>query len=224
MTRLGEASDMRAALVPLGLVCCLAPLTARAEESARGRFEVGGSLGYAFPLGSAEIGSELRDTTQGIPTFALDASVRLIGSVGASLRGHFGIGIPTLCASPDACAGSLGTDIGFALGPRFELPRVGPVHPHATLGVGYEWFAARLKSGEVSASRSYDGPTIVACELAAPFRLSRRWSFGPSGGFDVGSFTNAEVRTPAGLADGIVSRALHGRVWVALRLVAAPDS
>jgi hypothetical protein len=187
---------------------------AEAKEPAR-LFDVGASLGYAIPLGSAETGSRVSDTTYGIVPVELDAVYRLTVGVGVGAWVRYGASIPTLCTTANDCESSIGRDIAVAARVRFFLPRLGPLRLIADAGVGYEWFASKLTDGGATSTRAYRGPLLFTGSVASPFHLSARWTLGPVVGATVGTFTNRSLESPA--IDE--NAAVHGRsvhAWLSL--------
>jgi hypothetical protein len=193
---------------------------ARADDVPR-RFEVGLALGYAFPVGSTDVGNHLRDETFGLAALDADVSLRLTRRIGLALGARYGVGIPTLCATAADCMSSLGSDVALALRVRIELPSLGRLAPRVDFGPGYEWFASGLTDRGSSSSRAYDGPILVSASLALPFRLSSRWTLGAVVNASAGTFVHLALDTPSGSSSGaIAGRALHGWIAPAIRLAA----
>ena len=181
-------------------------------------FEIAAMLGYAMPLGSAERGSQISDTTFGQVPFAIEAGYRLTSIVGVVARALVGVGIPTQCVTLAECESSLGSDVSFTLGARFFLPRIGPVEPIADAGLGYEWLTAKLADGDATSTRAYHGPVLLSLELAAPFSLGRRWTLGPMLGVSIGRFTSYALETNALSPSGAVPNGTwHGWLSVGIR-------
>jgi hypothetical protein len=190
--------------------------TAHAQER---RIEAAASLGYAFPIGSAERGSRLSDTTIGLVPFAAQLAYRFANVVGVVASARYSVGIPPLCQTASDCQNSLGSDVALAIGVRFFLPRVGPVAPCADVGVGYEWLVTRLSDHDFTSTRSYRGPLLLSAEAFAPFSLSSRWMFGPALGASFGRFSDYSLETPAGHHDGSTAdRAFHMWLFVGAQL------
>ncbi len=199
----------------------LSPTAAGADEPAR-PWSVGLALGYAFPVGSAERGSRLSDTTRGLVPLELVAAYRFTPTLGLEAVAFGSFGIPTLCQSASDCTSSLGTDLALALRARVELPVLGRLAPSAALGLGYEWSTSRLSDSGVGSSRAYAGPTVLSAEVYAPFVLSPRWRLGPTVGAWVGTFTRSTLQTSATSTSGAVAEhALHAWVPVNVRLEAS---
>jgi hypothetical protein len=185
---------------------------------------VGASVGWAAPLGSAERGGRLRDTTFGTVPLGLDASYRVLSSVGVAAHVTYGIGVPTLCQTTGDCTASLGTDVLAILGIRWHLPRLGPTSPLVDLGVGYEWFAARFADAGAHSARSYRGPVLTSGRLAAPFRAGAHWTLGPVVELSVGTFTARSLQTNvSSISQDVASRAVHGWLQLGVRLAFVPS-
>jgi hypothetical protein len=179
------------------------------------RVEVGASLGYGAPVGNAERGSRVSDTTFGDVFFAADAGYRLTRIVGVAVRARYGLVIPTLCATASDCEASLGSDVALDLVARFHTPRIGPFQPLADVGLGYEWLTTRLVDSGAQSARSYGGPVLLVTRVAAPAALGDRWSFGPVLEASYGTFTSFELRTTARSFSGDVPwRTPHA--WLSL--------
>ena len=169
------------------------------------KMELGATLGYAEPVGSAERGSRVADTTFGQVPVALDGAYRLTGLVGVVARLQYGVAIPTQCASASECEASLGSDVVMSLGARFRLPRL-----IVDASVGYEWLTTRLADGDATSTRAYHGPALLAVEVVAPFALGKGWTLDPALGASVGTFTSYALETNALSPSGTVpERAWH---------------
>jgi hypothetical protein len=202
------------------LVASSAPVRAEADAH---RLEIAASLGYAGPVGEAERGARVRDTTFGATPLALDASWRLAPIVAVALHASWGPTIPTLCASAGDCVASLGSDTSIALAGRVLLPHVGRLEPWAEVGVGYEWLTTRLVDSGATASRSYHGPTVAIFQLAAPVRLGERWTLGPVLGASLGTFTGYSLQTNAASPSGsVAATAVHTWLSVGVRIGFSP--
>jgi hypothetical protein len=179
----------------------------------------GASFGWAEPLGSAARGARLRDTTFGTVPLGLDASYRLLPALGVVAHGQYGFGVPTLCQTAADCTASLGTDIELDLAIRWHLPRFGPTASLVDVGMGYEWFTARLVDAGAHSTRSYRGPVLLSAALAAPFRLSTSWTIGPVIGLWAGTFTaqSLEANTVSS-SDNVPGRTVHAWLRVGVRL------
>jgi hypothetical protein len=184
---------------------------------------VAASVGWAAPLGSAERGGRLRDTTFGAVLLGLDAAYRLLSSLGLAAHVAYGVGAPTLCQTAGDCTASLGTDVAVVLGIRWHVPRLGPTAPLVDLGVGYEWFTARFADAGAHSSRSYRGPLLTSGRLAAPFRVGAHWTIGPLLELSVGTFTAQSLQTNvSSISQDVASRAIHGWLQLGVRLAFVP--
>jgi hypothetical protein len=197
----------------------LLPASAAADDPSSKRLEVGLSLAYAAPIGDAERGGRVRDTTFGATPIALDAAYRLLPRIGIAARLQYGVGIPTLCQTASDCESSLGGDSIVLLGARFHLPRLGPLAPVADAGVGYEWLTTRLSDSGALSTRAYNGPILFWTWIDAAFRLGDRWTLGPAVGMTVGTFTTYSLETGARAFSGNVpARAVHAWIFFGPRL------
>jgi hypothetical protein len=175
--------------------------------------EIGASLGYAAPVGSAEHGSRVSDTTFGQLPVALDGAVRLADRAGVRAGLQYGVAIPTQCASASECESSLGSDVALSLGARFFLPWV-----VADASVGYEWLTTKLVDADATSTRAYRGP-LFSVAATLPFTLGARWTLGPAIGASIGTFTSYALETNALSPSGSVpERAWHAWLSVAVRV------
>ena len=180
--------------------------------------EIGAAAAYAAPVGSAERGGAVSDTTFALAALDLDASYRFTRALGLVAFARVGAGIPTLCATTDDCVASLGRDVALALRARFFLPAWGRLEPHVDAGAGFEWGLAKLADSGVTSRRTWSGPIALSLEAAAPFRLSAHFSLGPVVGAQIGTFTSSTLETPAFTADRTGSgRTLHAWLSIAVR-------
>jgi hypothetical protein len=211
---------LRAAII---LPFLLASHVAVANESTGRPLAVATSLGYATPMGSAERGARVSDTTFGTVPVSLDAAYRWSPHLGVSLRAQYGIAIPTLCRSVGDCTASLGSDFAVSLAIRVYAPRVGRMAPFVDAGIGYEWLTTRLVDAGASSARSYQGPILVSTTMGVPFRLGERWKIGPFVSVAAGTFTSFSLDTNASVHSGNVpARAVHAWLTFGARLEFSP--
>jgi hypothetical protein len=192
---------------------------ASGAESPRERGSAGVSLGYAFPAGGLEHGSDLSDLTYGSASLAAEAAFRSSTSfsVGAGLA--YGFVVPKLCASGSACRSSIGGDFVPSVLGVLHLPRLGSLESEVAFRLGYEWFWSRLSDGSVTSTRAFDGP-LLGLELHALWPVSRLVHIGPFAGIGSGIFVRSSLEAPH--VDS--SRSLDGaelHVWPTLGVRAA---
>jgi hypothetical protein len=188
-------------------------------DAALPQLDLGASIAYAAPVGSAERGGRVSDTTFGIVPFRIDAAYALTPSIGIALAGAYAPAIPTLCQSAGDCISSLGSDVTISLRARLLLPRLGPTSPRLDLGVGYEWLTTKLVDSGATSTRAYNGPTLAILEAQAPFRLGTHWTLGPTLGAMLGVFANESLETNAvSQSAGVSGRAAHAWLVLGLRL------
>lgn len=213
---------MRRASIAIVFAASVVATRANAGEPDARRIEIGASLGYDFPIGSAERGARASDTTFGLVPIQVDGAYRWTDRIGVVLAGRYGIGVPRLCASTSECVASLGRDVVLSVRARFFFPRLGPVAPRADAGLGYEWWTTRLADGDATSTRAYSGPLSFVGELAAPFAVGSRANVGPVLGAAIGTFTGYSVASgPVDLHGSVPARALHGWLSIAVRVGAS---
>jgi hypothetical protein len=200
------------------------PARARAQErDGAHRVDLGSAVGYATPIGSAERGAQVGDTTIGAVLLQIDAALALTRTVAGVLAVSYAPAIPTLCQSANDCVSSLGSDVAVSLRVRASLPRIGPTVPRVELGSGYEWLTTRLSDMGTTSTRGYDGPLLGVVEVDAPFQLGRRWTLGPALGAMVGVFANEALETSAYRRNAFASeRSLHAWLTLSVRLQFSP--
>lgn len=196
--------------------CVAALLFLASSAAAEDRWDVGASIGYAAPVGSAQRGDKTSDTTSALVPFSLDASYRATKNVGAAASLTYGIGAPTLCGSASECISSLGHDVAFSARAKLFLPKLFRFEPTMELGPGWEWMTAKLADGGAESSRMYSGPVFVV-EASAPFRFGRRLTLGPALGATMGTFTTARLDTPTFSRDDAGGHAIHAWLYASLR-------
>jgi hypothetical protein len=194
----------------------LSPSIAHAEDAvSTPRFravQVGAELGYAFPMGDLERGSEVADVVHGLVPLGLEFGYRFNRRVSLVLQGSYAIGIPTLCVTAGDCMASLGHDIRLGLGARFALPPIGPVLPQLRATFGYEWFRSELTDNGVTSGRSYRGPILGSLQAFGNLG-SENGGVGPFAALSAGVFSSRELDTPAFTAASSVDKtSLH--VWL----------
>src|SRR5215468_7373464 len=96
---------------PLPHLACLTAMSAAAVLSSTARADPSNSspptrpvqvaveLGYSFPMGDLERGSEVGDVVHGIVPLGIEVDYRLNPSVALVVQGAYAFGIPTLCAT-----------------------------------------------------------------------------------------------------------------------------
>lgn len=184
-------------------------------------WSVGLSLGYSFPVGSLEEASRVSDTTYGLVAVAPDVAYRIDPRLGIFVRGSYGVGVPTLCASASDCQDSLGSDVQLILGSRFSFERAIGRRFFGELGLGYEWYASTLSDEGVESTRRYRG-ALFSTRAGVDFGLGKHFSLGPIVDVCVGELSHSSFESPgvdrSGRVDGA---AVHG--WITLGLRAAID-
>src|SRR6516162_1941781 len=80
------------------------------------RFTVLGDIGYTYPVGGAENGTDTRDVSFGLIPISVRGTYELPRGWNAAARFRYAVSIPTLCASGPDCESSLGRDLVFAVG------------------------------------------------------------------------------------------------------------
>jgi hypothetical protein len=208
---------MRLATILMTWAGLNAAIPAAAQAPPPRPFELAASLGCAAPVGSAERGSRVSDTTFAAVPFAFEVGYRLTRLLGVVAYGRYGVGIPTLCRSASDCESSLGSDVALEIAARLYVPHIGPVAGLVDAGVGYEWLATRLVDASGTSARAYRGPVLFSIRLAAPLRLGRSWTIGPVAGASLGTFTTYRLETNALSPSGDVpARAVHA--WLSLSI------
>jgi hypothetical protein len=206
---------MRAAL--LASIACLLVLHAPSASAEGLPLSVGISLGYATPLGSAERGSHVSDTTLGAVPIALDVRYRILQRLGVGLRAQYALGLPTLCQTSGDCIASLGGDTAIVVSARYALAGWRSMTPSVETAFGYEWSTARFADANGRSSRSYRGPLLLALRAVVSFHVAKRWSVGPFLEASGATFTDYALDTNASSPSAHIPwRAMHG--WVSLGL------
>jgi hypothetical protein len=210
----------------IALALCLAgvagaPGLARADpgapESRLSRITVFGDLGYAYPIGTAERGTDTRDVSFGLIPLSVRGVYDLAGDWNASARLRYALGIPTLCASGPDCESSLGRDVAVSIGVGRALRRWRGFTAHVGLEIGWEWLTTRLSDSGVTASRGWNGP-IATLEIFLDLKSRGPWSLGPALGVDAGFFSHFDLETPAGQAGGSTDAAIHAWPTISFRV------
>jgi hypothetical protein len=172
------------------------------------RVTVLGELGYAYPIGSAENGTETRDVSFGLIPVSVRGTYDLPRGWNAAARFQYAVNIPTLCSSGPDCESSLGRDLVVAVGVGRSLPPWRRLTAHVALDVGWEWFTMKLSDAGVAATRSWNGP-IVSLDVFVDMKSHGPWSVGPVVSMDLGVFSHFDINTPVGHAGGSADAALH---------------
>ena len=172
------------------------------------RLALVGQLGYAYPVGSAEQGTDTRDVSFGIVPIALAASYDLSDRWTARARFQYAPNIPTLCADTSDCISSVGRDLSLTVGVGRALPAWRHARPELNLEVGWEWLTTKLVDSGVTSERSWNGPVAIL-ELFVDLKTQGPWHLGPTVGFGAGFFSHFDLETPAGSTGGSTATALH---------------
>lgn len=206
--------------IGLALVPALVATSAKAATEPVRHFDVAATLGYAFPAGSSERGARLSDVTFGSVPLDLTVMYRLSRRLAVGVSGGYGVVIPTLCGDSPDCISSLGYDVAIAARARIFMPRLLGAEPYADVGVGYEWFAAKLADSGAISTHAYDGPILLSSELGAPFELGGRWTLGPAVRLSLGTFVGSHLEAPGVSRDlGVSDRSVHG--WLSFTVRAS---
>lgn len=192
------------------LALAAASRLARAEEPRRS--QLGIDLGYAFPAGSNERGSDLSDVTFGIVEAGIVGAYRIHDRWSIGPGAHYGIVIPTLCSSSSECKASLGHDVRVGALGRVVVGRWGSFEPDAELELGYEWFASKLVDSDVTSERKYRG---VQATLRAHggFELTRAVFLGPSLELGTGVFGRTSLDAP-GIQEARSTEGTSVHLWL----------
>jgi len=174
-------------------------------------------LGYAYPIGAAETGTDTRDVSFGLVPLSLIGTYDLARDWSANARLSYALNIPTLCASAPDCESSVGHDVGISIGVGRTLPRRWHLTARLGLDVGWEWLTTKLSDAGVASSRSWGGP-FARLEIFADLKPSGPWSLGPAIGIDAGFFSHFDLDTPAGQTGGSTSTAIHAWPIVSFRV------
>lgn len=198
--------------------CLFGPVVARADTGASplSRVRLLADIGYAYPAGTAETGTDTRDVSFGLVPLSLVGTYDLARDWSASARLRYALNIPTLCASAPDCESSLGRDVAATVGVGRALPRRWHVTARVGLEVGWEWLTTKLSDAGVVASRSWNGP-FVRMEIFGDLKSGGPWSVGPAIGIDSGFFSHFDLVTPAGHTGGSTDSAIHAWPTVSFR-------
>src|SRR5689334_21774625 len=132
----------------------------KAEVPRTRTLQVALELGYTFPMGDLERGSEVSDVVHGLVPLGSEVGYRFNSTVSLVAHGAYPFGIPTLCATASDCTASLGHDLRLGVGGRFALFQLGPVLPELRASFASEWFRSELSDNDVTSGRSYRGPIL----------------------------------------------------------------
>jgi hypothetical protein len=185
--------------------------------SAFSRIFVFGDVGYAYPMGSAETGTDTRDVSFGLVPLTVGGSYDVARGWNVDGRLRYAPNIPTLCASGPDCEASLGHDIALAVGVGRSLPGWWRFTPHVAVEVGWEWLTTRLSDSGVTASRSWNGP-IAAVDAFVDLKTDGPWMIGPAVRLEAGFFSHSALETPAGPSSGSAGAAIHAWPTISFRL------
>jgi hypothetical protein len=172
------------------------------------RFVVTGQVGYGYPLGGAEQGTDTRDVSFGIVPLALGSSYDLDGRWTTRARFQYAPNIPTLCADTSDCISSVGRNVSVTVGVGRALPAWRYARAELNLEVGWEWLTTRLVDSGVSSAHSWSGP-VALLELFVNLESEGPWRLGPTFGLEAGFFSHFDLDTPAGTAGGATATAIH---------------
>ena len=181
------------------------------------RVTVFADIGYAYPRGTAETGTDTRDVSFGLVPLSLGGTYDLTARWSGSLRLRYAFNIPTLCASAPDCESSIGRDVAVAVGIGRALPRWWHLAPRVGFEVGWEWLTTELSDSGVVSSRSWNGP-FARLEIFTDLKSGGPWSVGPALGIDVGLFASSDLDTPAGHSSGSTDTTIHAWPTVSFRV------
>jgi hypothetical protein len=200
----------------LAIACTLLSGTEGASRSAQAQEErprqLGVALGYAFPAGSAERGTNLSDVTFGIIEVGIDGAYRIYDRWSIGLAAHYGVAIPTICSSSSECKASLGHDVRVGALGRVVVGRWGSFAPDAEVELGYEWFASKLVDSDVTSERRYRGAQATL-RAHGGFELTRAVFLGPSLELGTGIFGHTSLHAP-GIQEARSTEGTHVHLWL----------
>jgi len=207
------------AVLILSVTCLFGPAGARADFAASplSRVTLLVDVGYAYPTGSAETGTDTGDVSFGLIPLSLVGTYDIAREWSASARLRYALNIPTLCASASDCESSLGHDVAVSVGIGRALPHWWHLTARIGLDVGWEWLTTKLSDAGVAASRSWNGP-FARLEAFADLKSGGPWSLGPAIGIDIGLFSHFDLDTPAGSTSGSNDSAVHAWPTISFRV------
>jgi hypothetical protein len=194
-----------------------APGAVAGAVSPASRVTVFAGLGYAYPVGSAETGTDTGDVSFGLVPLSIGGSYDLPRDWTAAAHFRYALNIPTLCANASDCQSSVGSDVAFAVGVGRALPSWRHFTTHVGLQVGWEWLTTRLSDAGVAATRSWNGP-LANLDIFVDLKSRGPWSVGPALALDVGFFTHFDLEAPAVHKSGSADMALHAWPSIAFRI------
>ncbi len=185
-------------------------------EPWRTGFRFGGSVGAAFPYGSARSGSKLSDGFAALFPFALDAGWQFdrrfyVGLYLAYARGVAG------GATGDACAQLTCSLYGAAAGVAFEARF--PLSPSIAPWGGYRagWSAQETDITETYGTQqtAFGGVDLANLSGGVDFRLARHFALGPYLGAGLSMYLyQVDALDGGGTKQSIASPTFHG--WATL--------
>jgi hypothetical protein len=181
------------------------------------RLAVAAALGYSYPVGSAERGTDTRDVSFGIVPVSLTGAYDLSQSWYGSVLLRYAPNIPTLCASGPDCVSSVGRDVWIAAGIGRRLPRWRRLNPQLELDLGWEWFTTKLSDSGVTSERSWNGP-IASLAVFLNLKSEGPWTLGPTASIGAGLFSHYDLETPAGGSGGGTAMTVHAWPMIGFRV------
>ncbi|HET7546081.1 MAG TPA: hypothetical protein VFK05_39705 [Polyangiaceae bacterium] len=113
------------------------PAPAKVAKKDRVRFEIGGRVGYAMPIGSLSSSTKLNDVFTGTIPGVLDLWARIPG--GFAIGGYFGLAAGIQGHALDSCANCSALDFRAGLQAAKHFKDTAILDPWVGIGIGWEW-------------------------------------------------------------------------------------
>ena len=154
------------------------------------RFEIGGRVGYAIPIGSLSSSTKLKDVFAASIPGVLDLWARLPG--GVAIGGYFGLAAGIQGQALDSCANCSALNFRGGLQAAKHFNDTGMFDPWVGVGVGGEWASITQKFHAQGLEFTADNTYTALPELSAQAGLdigTDTVAFGPYVSISYASFS-----------------------------------
>lgn len=160
--------------------------------------------GWAQPLGTfaGKVGSwaTVRFDDQIVQAFPFTIEIGYRVADRFTFGAYFSYGVAELqrdallggCSTyPVSCERGRTRRLGAQL--HYQIPRVGPLHPWAGVGFGYEWLSLEVKDEDLRLDLSFEGMEVLNLQAGADFAISRGVRVGPWAALTFARFERGEA-------------------------------
>jgi hypothetical protein len=211
----------KAVLAMVALLAFAVPAATVAEETPAAehgiQLKLGLGAGFGIPFGEVRKDVKLADLYAGEIPIELEASYRFTHAISAGVYAGYAYGL----VSSNEVEGVKASDalssiqtLRLGVQGEYELAKVGPAFPYATVRVGYVAETLKSRTGADAKASGWEYFTLVG---GADFEVAERFAVGPFVSFSLGQYTTEKSSGEASQSIPSSERALHEWLTIGVR-------